>query len=212
MGNFSRTYPMVPLLGAGYSVTSLCSHPATGHTSHLSHTFSLQERSKAETKTNFFTMFSSFFYSTTSFSANDVCFLLSQTSLDTGLSLFWSLFSLHWLSEVPPHPWLPQLSVTPKTHPTVPFQRCSGNETSLCESVQSHKHGAQHVLGTLWELNTCSLTSALSTNLAAVKLKPCVLPPVLQVSALTESKSGTFCPTKSVLCFLFTLLLNTHSE
>lgn len=149
MGNFSRTYPMVSFLRAVYSVTTLCFHPATGHTSHLSHTFSLQDDLKLRQKL-ISSLFSSFSIPLP-VSQLMMCASYSPRPRSTLCSASSDLFSLslHWLSEVPPHPWLPQLSVTPKTHLTVPFQQCSGNETSLCESVQSRKHGAQHVLRTL---------------------------------------------------------------
>lgn len=210
MGNFSRTYPMVSFLRAVYSVTTLCFHPATGHTSHLSHTFSLQDDLKLRQKL-ISSLFSSFSIPLR-FSANDVCFLLSQTSLDTLLSLFWSLFSFFALAFGGP------------TSPLAATAFCNTKITS---------HGAIPTVLRKWDIfmRKCSIPQArgtacskdpvrtehLLTDLGSKhepgcsQVKTCVLTPMLQVSALTESKSGTFCPTKSVLCFLFTLLLNTHS-
>lgn len=165
MGNFSRTYPIFPSLREGWSVTSLCSH--------LLHTFSLQDNLNAETKTHFFTTFSSFSIpqpvSQPTMSASS----FHRPRSTPGLNLFRCSFSLHRLSGVLPHPGMPRLSI-PKTHPMVPSK-----------SAQSRNHMAQHVLGTLWELNTCSLSSGLHTDLAAVKLEACVLILKLQVSALT---------------------------
>lgn len=115
MGNFSRTYPMVSFLRAVYSVTTLCFHPATGHTSHLSHTFSLQDHLKLRQKL-ISSLFSSFSIPLP-VSQLMMCASYSprpRSALCSASSDLFSL-SLHWLSEVPPHPWLPQLSVTPKT-------------------------------------------------------------------------------------------------
>lgn len=122
-----------------YSMLPPCNR---AHIAFVTHVFS-PGRSKAETKTNFFTVFE-LFYSTTSFSANDVCFLLSQTSLDTLLSLFWSLFSFLALAFGGP------------TSPLAATAFCNTKNTS---------HGAIPTVLRKWDIFTrkCSIPQARGT-------------------------------------------------